>query len=414
MYDLVVKGGTVLAPGDQLNGRLDIAIEQGKIVRIAPDIHEPARRVVDVRGALVTPGLIDLHTHIDFGLRTEGINARGVDPDLIGVHAGVTTVVDAGTTGPYIFGGFRNYVINRARTRVLCFLHAGRGGISLEPDVRYEDDVDLDAFVKAVELNRDVIVGIKTRLVGPGLKTLGARIVELGREAARRVGLPLMVHTGDHMSRYEGAPEVTRAALKLFERGDIIEHSYTSMVGGMLDAHGRILPEFREAIQRGVMVSAASGGVHLSFRVARIMLEQGIAPSFIATDLNKLNVWRGCYSLTEMMSQFLALGLPLEDVVRLCTVEPAKAIRREDALGHLAVGREADLTVLEVVDGDWVYRDRDGETLAGRKALVPVVTVRAGEIVTLDWGPHPWGWLPEPGGHARHTPGDREEGPVST
>ena len=115
MYDLVVKGGTVLAPGDQLRGRLDIAIAQGKVARIAPDIHEPARRVVDVRGALVTPGLIDLHTHIDFSLRTEGINARGVDPGLIGIRAGVTTVVDAGTTGPYIFGGFRNYVTQAQR-----------------------------------------------------------------------------------------------------------------------------------------------------------------------------------------------------------------------------------------------------------------------------------------------------------
>ncbi len=287
-------------------------------------------------------------------------------------------MVDAGTTGPYIFGGFRNYVIDRARTRVLCFLHAGRGGISLEPDIRHEDDVDLDAFVKAVELNRDVIVGVKTRLVGPGLKTLGARIVELSREAARRVGLPLMVHTGDHLSRYEGAPEVTRAALRLFEKGDIIEHTYTSMVGGMLDANGRILPEFEEAIQRGAIVSAASGGVHLSFRVARIMLERGIKPSFIATDLNKLNIARGCYSMTEMMSQFLALGLGLEEVVRLCTVEPAKAIRREDTLGHLAVGREADLSVLEVVDGRLDLPDRDGQTLAGERALVPLLTVRAG------------------------------------
>jgi dihydroorotase len=410
MYDLVVKGGTVLAPGDGLHGRLDVAIAQGKIARLAPEIDEPAQRVVQVRGALVTPGLIDLHTHIDFGLRTEGINARGADPDLIGVRAGVTTVVDAGTTGPYIFGGFRNYVIDRARTRVLCFLHAGRGGISLEPDVRYEDDVDLEAFVKAVELNRDVIVGVKTRLVGPGMKRLGARIVELGREAARRVGLPLMVHTGDHMSRYEGAPDVTRAALRLFDRGDIIEHSYTSMIGGMLDANGRILPEFKEAIARGAMVSAASGGVHLSFRVARIMLEQGIKPSFIATDLNKLNVRRGCYSLTEMMSQFLALGLGVEEVVRLCTVEPARAIRREDTLGHLAVGRDADLSVLDVVDGRWVYRDRDGDTLTGEKALVPLLTVRAGQVLTLDWGPHPWGWLPEPGGYVRHAPGDREGG----
>jgi dihydroorotase len=397
VYDLIVKGGNVLAPGDNLKGRFDIAIEKGKIARVAPKIEDGAHRVIDVRGALVTPGLIDLHTHVDFGMRTEGINARGANPELIGIHSGVPTIVDAGTTGPYIFGGFRNYVINPSRTRVLCFLHAGRGGITMEPDVRFEEDVNIDAFAKAVERHNDIIVGVKTRLVGPGMKTLGPRIVELAKEAARRVGLPLMVHHGDHHTHYVGSQDVTRAALKLLDEGDIAEHTYTSSPGGMLDNNGRVVPELKEAVERGVLVSAASGGFHLSFRVAQTMLDQGVGPSFIATDLNSINHRAGCYGLTETMSQFMALGFSLEDVIRLSTLEPARAIRREDTLGRVVVGREADLSVLEVVEGHWSFTDRHGDAVWGEKALVPVLTVRVGEVVNLDWGPHPWGWLPEPG-----------------
>src|SRR5262245_30717201 len=150
-FDLVITGGRVIAPGDDLDGLLDIGIRDGKIAEIASPISGPADRTVDVRGAIVTPGLIDLHTHVDYGLRTPGINARGADPDIVGVRSGVTTVVDAGTTGPYNFGGFARYVIGNARTRVLAFLHAGKGGISMEPDVRYLDDVDLEAHAKVVD-----------------------------------------------------------------------------------------------------------------------------------------------------------------------------------------------------------------------------------------------------------------------
>jgi dihydroorotase len=406
-YDLILKSGTVLAPGDGLAGRLDLALSNGRIAAIGPAIDGEARRVVDVRGGLVTPGLIDLHTHVDFGMRTEGVNARGADPDLIGVQAGVPTLVDAGTTGPYVFGGFRNYVIDRARTRVLCFLHAGRGGITIEPDVRFEEDVNLDAFAKAVEYNRDVIVGVKTRLIGPGLRTLGVRILELSKAAAREVGLPLMVHTGDHFSLYEGSQEVTRAALRLIDAGDIIEHTYTSLPGGMMETGGRIVPELVEAIQRGAFISAASGGAHLSFRVARAMLDKGIKPSFIASDLNSINYRRGCFSFTEIMSQFLALGLSLEEVVRLSTIEPARVIHREEALGRLRVGADADISVLDVVEGRWEFTDCDGERLVGDESLVPVLTLRAGQPVVPDWGPHPWGWLPEPGGYARTLVGER-------
>ena len=142
------------------------------------------------------------------------------------------------------------------------------------------------------------------------------------------------------------------------------------------------------------------------------MLDKGIKPSFLASDLNSINYTRGCFSFTEIMSQFMALGLTLEDVVRLSTVEPARVIKRESTLGRLQVGGHADVSVLDLVDGRWEFTDRDGGRIVGEKTLVPVLTVRGGQIVTPDWGPHPWGWLPEPGGFARMAPGERPSPPA--
>ena len=329
-------------------------------------------------------------------MRTVGVNARGVNPDLIGVRAGVPTIVDAGTTGPMNFGGFRNYVIEKAQTRVLAFLHAGRGGITMEPDVRYEDDVNVDFFETAVANNRDIIVGVKMRLMGPGLQSLGATIVELAKSAARKVKLPLMVHCGDHYSKFDGAGEVTRAALRLFEKGDIIEHTYTPIPGGHLTNSGDISSELRDAVDRGVLVSVAGGGMHFSYRVAQTMLDAGIMPSFIATDLNSINHRQGCWSFTEVLSQFLALGFPLKDVIELATIKPALAVHKDDVLGRLTEGREADISILDVVEGDWYYDDIEGNQIKGQQAIMPKATIRRGEVISVDWGPHPWGWLPAP------------------
>ena len=395
-YQLIIKGGRILSPGDNVDMIADVAIDDGKIVSIKPELGDDANRVLDVRGLLVTPGLLDLHTHVDFGMRTVGVNARGVNPDLIGVRAGVPTIVDAGTTGPMNFGGFRNYVIEKAQTRVLAFLHAGRGGITMEPDVHYEDDVNVDFFETAVANNRDIIVGVKMRLMGPGLQSLGATIVELAKSAARKVKLPLMVHCGDHYSKFDGAGEVTRAALRLFEKGDIIEHTYTPIPGGHLTDSGDISSELRDAVDRGVLVSVAGGGMHFSYRVAQTMLDAGIMPSFIATDLNSINHRQGCWSFTEVLSQFLALGFPLKDVIELATIKPALAVHKDDVLGRLTEGREADISILDVVEGDWYYDDIEGNQIKGQQAIMPKATIRRGEVISVDWGPHPWGWLPAP------------------
>jgi dihydroorotase len=395
LYSLLIKNGEVVAPADGLRGRLDVAVSGGKIAAIAPSITDVAQRILDVRGAVIAPGLIDLHTHVDFGMRTRSVNARGVHPDLVGVRAGVPTIVDAGTTGPLNFGGFRHYVIDPARTRVLSFLHVARGGISMEPDIRFEEDVDFDAFFKAAEEHRDIIVGVKTRLFGPGLQTLGVRIAELAMEAARTLGLPVMMHTGDHFNRWDGAPDVTRKALVLMQPGDIIEHIYTDLPGGVVDDKGRVMPEFKEAVERGIIAGSSSGAVMSLIRPMRVLYDAGLLPGFIGTDLNSVNRTAGCYSLTESMSRHMAFGLTLDEVVALTTSAPAKIIGRQDTLGHLAVGRDADISILRVLDGKWRFADRDGDSIYGTKAVVPALTIRSGELIDLDWGPHPWGWEPE-------------------
>lgn len=408
-YDLILAGGHVLAPDDNLDGILDIAIANGRIAEIAPRIAKPATRTIELRGALVTPGLIDLHTHVDFGLRTPGINARGADPDLVGIRSGVTTVVDAGTTGPYNFGGFAHYVIRTAKTRVLAFLHAGKGGISMEPDIRYRDDVDLEAFGKAFDTFSDLIIGVKTRLMGPGVRRIGSEIYELARDAGRSRNIPVMIHMGEHWTKWRGSARVTRSVLELLEPGDIMEHLFTSFPGGVVDGRGRIMPELLEAVDRGVIPSASTGGhVFMSFRVANVLLDRGIRPAFLATDITHGGRTRDCFGLTETMSRALAMGFSLREVIQLTTSAPARVIRREDTLGHLAVGREADLSVLATTEGAWTYRDFENRELIGPLAIVPLLTIRAGEVIQPDWGPHPWGWLPEPGGYAEHLPGTRD------
>lgn len=405
--DLAIINARFIAPGCDVPESGSIAVADGKIVEISASPEIDAERQIDLRGAFVSAGLIDMHTHVDYGLRTPGVNARGVRPDLVGVEAGVPTVVDAGTTGPYLFGGFRKYVMEQSRTRILAFLHLARGGITMEPDIRHVDDVDMEAFLKAVELNRDLIVGVKTRLTGPGLDPVGAKMGTLAREAAEHFDLPVMVHTGDHFTKSPIAPKVTADVLDALAPGDIIEHIHSPVVGGVVSSDGRVMPEFLDAVGRGVFAGSSSGSEFMSFQALRVLLEAGIPPSYIATDLNSLNYRRGTYSLTETMSRFLAFGFSVPEVIALATSAPAKILKRDDELGHLAVGRDADLTLFDVVQGRWEFMDSLGEMAPGTMAILPLGSVRRGELVQRDWGPHSWGWAPSPGGYGTTMFGSR-------
>jgi dihydroorotase len=389
MFDLVLRGGKVLDPAAGLDGTHDIAVEAGRIARIGPGIAGgDAVRTIDVGGRLVVPGLIDLHAHI-----YEGFTRSGVHPDLGGVLAGVTTIVDAGSAGAATFGGFPAHVIPRCRTEIIPFLHICQTGLATNPDIIAERSVDLDDTLRVVEQHKGLIRGIKARMVSPALEIMGMEMPKLARRAARESGTRLMVHIGDTAKRYD--PTVIRKLLPLLDRGDILTHYFTANPGGVLDANGKLVPEAREAADRGVWLDTAHGRMNFSFEVGRRCIDQGLLPHCISTDLTVPGRLNTVHSMVEIMTRFLGLGFTLPQVVTMATANPARAIGEEGRLGTLAVGRQADISVLELRDGDWTVYDVLGAGLRVTKAVVPFLTVKRGEVFTPEWGPRPWGWEPD-------------------
>ena len=389
MSDLLLKGGRVIDPAQGIDARMDVAVTDDAISQIAPNIKPaPGARVINVDGKLVVPGLIDLHTHV-----YHGVNQTGVSPDMAGVYAGVTTVVDAGSAGCYTFGGFPQHVVPNAKTRVVCMLHISRAGLNYQPEIAHREDIDLEETVRVIRANKPLIQGVKIRAVGPAVPVMGVEMIRLAKQAADEGGVRLMVHIGDRA--VTDGPTLTRELLPLLESGDIITHLFSGNAGRILDDGGVVIPEIMEAQERGVFLDTAHGRQNFSFDVAKSALDQGVRPRSISTDLTIPGRQNTVHSMVEMMSRFLALGFSLHDVIRMSTINPASALDMDDRLGSLAVGREADISVLEEATGSWLFHDTEGDTITGDKALAPALTVRAGEVFTPEWGPRPWGWLPE-------------------
>jgi dihydroorotase len=389
MYDLLLKGGTVVDPSANLDGVRDIAVEGATIARIATDIaRTEAARTMDVGGKVVTPGLIDVHAHV-----FEGFNRTGVHPDLGGVYAGVTTIVDAGSAGSATFAGFPRHIIPRCHTEIIPFLHICQTGLATMPDIIAESSINLDDTLKVAQQHKGLIAGIKARMVSPALEIMGMEMPRLAKRAARESGIKLMVHIGDTEKRYD--PNVIRSLLPLLDAGDILTHYFTANPGGVLDGNGKLVPEAREAADRGVWFDTAHGRMNFSFDVGRRIIEQGLLPHCISTDLTVPGRLLTVHSMTEMMTRFLGLGFTLAQVVTMCTANPAKAIGAGDRLGTLAVGRQADISVLDLREGEWTVYDVLGASLHVRQAVVPFATVKRGQLFTPDWGPRPWGWEPD-------------------
>jgi dihydroorotase len=389
MYDLLVKGGTVIDPAQGINGLHDVAVEGGKIARVAPSIPaEEASRVVEVKGKIVTPGLIDLHSHV-----YDGVNGNGVNPDLGGVRAGVTTMVDAGSAGCDTFGGFPLHIIPNNATEVIPFLHICRTGLATTPDIFSPASIDLEKTIQTVQESKGLIHGIKARMVSPALEIMGMEMPRLAKRAAKEAGVKLMVHIGDTEKRYD--PNVIRQLLPIMEEGDIVTHLFTANPGGVIDANGKLVPEAREANDRGVWLDTAHGRMNFSFDVGQRILDQGLVPHCISTDLTVPGRQRTVHSMTEMMTRFLALGFTLEQVVEMCTINPAQALGETDRLGSLQAGKQADISVLEIKEGNWLVYDVISGSRKTDKAVVPVMAVKKGEVFEAGWGPRPWGWEPD-------------------
>jgi len=380
VHDLVITGGSVVDPVAGTSTTADIAIADGRVMAVGPSIAtKDATRVIDARGLIVAPGLVDLHVHV-----WSGVAELAIDNDPYHLARGTTTVVDAGSSGANTFRGFRRYVIEPSVTRTLAFLHiSGMGQLDLEigelEDIRW---ARADRAIEMARANPDVIVGIKLRL-STFLVASNARVaMDRALETTEAIGKPLMLHIG-------GTVDPTMSlenALGRLRPGDIVTHSFTSWPPGITDSTGHVIDAALDARKRGVLFDIGHGAGSFSFRTAEAALADGFAPDSISSDLHIGNFAGPVYDLVTTLSKFLLLGLSVEDVIAMATVRPARAIGRDAELGRIAVGNIADLTLLRIEEGAVTFTDSRGDTRQGTRRLEPVATVRAGVVSN----PSPW------------------------
>jgi dihydroorotase len=380
MYDLLIKDGLVVDPFQGLCGKRDIAVSDGRIEAVEQCISSTnVKKVIDAKDMIVVPGLIDLHTHVSYN-----VIPLSVDPEDACLKRGVTTVVDAGSTGHLNFTPFKKYVIEGSRARIFAMLNIESLGMiefSDNPPAYTREKwpqlltcldgiftplfVNIEDTVKTIEENHNIIIGIKWahhHLTG----------LELARKAADKAKCIIMAEN-------RHTPE----SLKFLKRGDILTHLYKSTdknraYGGLIDENMKISTEYLEAIRRGVIMDVGHGKGSFSWKVAEKAIAEGVKPDTISTDLWTGNVNGPVYDMPTTMSKFLLLGMSLEEVVKASTTKPAEAIGKLGEIGTLKPGACADITVLKLREGKFVYEDILGEKRIGHKKLEPAHVILGG------------------------------------
>ena len=385
-YDIVVQGGHVVDPSSGRSALLDVAIAGGKIAAVEAGIDPAdAGEVVDASGQYVTPGLIDLHTHIYWG-----VTYWGIEPESVAARSGVTTWLDVGSAGSYTWPAFRRWVAEPATVRVLALLNLSSIGLVAPSwELANLDYCDVGLVETMVDANRDLIVGIKARIDRNTTRGVGLRPLELAREAADRVRLPLMVHIG------AGPPGLEEIAA-LMRPGDILTHCFTGQANRVVDDERHVFPFMLALKEAGVVFDIGHGTGSFSFETAEAMLDQGILPDVISTDIHQLAVQGPCFDMPTTLSKFLSLGMTVEQVIERATTAPAAAIRRPD-LGTLAVGSPADVALFRLETGDFTFQDVHLNERLGDRLLVNTLTMVAGEALpVVEEAPlMPWAILPE-------------------
>ena len=373
-YDLLLKGGHVLDAKNGINAVRDVAIANGRIAAVSENIPAvEARRTVDAKGLYVTPGLVDMHVHVFAAtMDREYTGEFGVRPDGFTFRSGVTTVVDAGSSGWRNFEDFKRLVMDRVQTRVLAMLNIVGKGMAGRNDIEQDvSDMDPERTAEMAKRHKDVVVGIKiAHYAGPDWGP-----VEKSVKAGTLANIPVMVD----FATFRPERPFQDLVLKKLRPGDIYTHTYLTAVP-MLDADGRLLTYLFEARKRGIIFDVGHGGGSFSFRQAVPAVKQGFMADSISSDLHVTSMNAGMKDLLNVMSKFLALGVSVQDVVARATWHPAREIHHEE-FGHLTVGTVADVAVLRVVDGDFGFVDSSRRRLRGTKKLVCELTLKGGRAV---------------------------------
>ena len=363
-YDLILREGRVIDPSQKLDEVIDIGFSAGKVSRLGPGLKADAGTDVrDVSGYVVTPGLIDLHTHVYWGG-----TSLGIDAEEFCRKSGVTTAVDTGSAGPGNFAGFRKHVIERSAVRILAYLHVSFAGIyaySRRVMVGESEEIRMLAPLDAVEVanaNRDVIVGIKVRVGALASGRSGTVPLDIALQVADEVGMPLMAHIDHPPPSYE-------EVLDRLRPGDVLTHAFRPFPNVPVDSQGKVKEAVLQARARGVRFDIGHGKGSFAFKTARGMLANGFYPDTISSDVHALCVNGPAFDQVTTLSKFLCMGMPLIDVIAATTANAALALKRPE-LGSLKPGSVGDATILSIQQGEFDYVDVVGEHLRGDRKIV--------------------------------------------
>ena len=386
MFDILLKDGLIIDPSQAMHGEGSVAIQDGKIQAVGENLPEAeAEKVFDMRGKIIAPGLIDIHCH-----PVEEFWELGVPADEFGVNSGVTLLGDAGSAGSANFEALRLFIVDQAKTDILCFLNLSKTGLVKIPEICSEHDFDIDRCKHSVGVHADIIKGIKVRCVQALAEGVGMKAIEAAKRLANDCRMPLMLHIGETRKRVpkDKMDDFSRAAVSLLEKGDILSHYLTWEPGGMILKDGTVYPELNAARKRGVFLDSCHGLNHFSLTIARHAISLGLIPSIISTDMVSI-VRSAAQSLTVVMSKFINLGLTVEQVIEMTTINPARALGEEGRRGSLKPGMSANITVLELTKGDYCFVDgTGGERMQGDKLLEPRMVFKRGEPMPAYSGYH--------------------------
>jgi dihydroorotase len=376
--DLLLKGGYVIDPKNEINTIMDVAIVDGKIHQVAPDIPEDqSRQVINVSGLYVTPGLIDMHAHVFHGTDTDSYiaNAPGsLAPDSFTFRSGVTTLVDAGSSGWRTFRKFKHQTIDVAQTRVLAFISIVGSGMYGRLEAQNVTDMDATLTAFMIDNYPDDIVGVKAHHYRGADFIPEERAVQAGNIAK----VPVMVDFGEH----DPMRSIKKLFLETLRPGDIFTHtySYTRNRETVVDENGQVKPFIFEAQERGIVFDVGHGGGSFIWHQVVPSIEQGFLPDVISTDLHYWSMNDGMKDMTNLLSKFLCLGMSMVDVIERATWKPAQIIKRTE-LGHLSQGAEADIAVLSISEGNFGYIDSRGRSMKGNKKITAELTLLEGRVM---------------------------------
>jgi dihydroorotase len=387
-HDLILKGGRVIDPSQKLDGIADVAFKDGTVAAVGKDLKASAgTEIRDVKGYIVTPGLIDMHTHVYWGG-----TSLGIDAEEFCRNSGVTTSIDTGSAGPGNWPGFRKHVIEPSEVRILAYLHVSFAGIyafSNTVMVGESENLRMMAPIECAEVadkNRDLIVGIKVRVGRHSSGVHGTAPLDMALQVANEVGMPLMCHIDHPPPSYE-------AVLDMLRPGDVLTHAFRPFPNAPCTAQGTVKPAVLAARKRGVLFDIGHGKGSFSFKTTRAMLANGFSPDTISSDVHALCIDGPAFDQVTTMSKFLCMGVPLGEVIKQSTTNAAFALKRPE-LGSLKPGSVGDATILTVKEGKFDYVDVVGEHLMGDKKIVSEGVVIAGQW----WHPKRGEKFPKQGG----------------